>query len=126
MREQDRILKHIALSKFKDTRVVQAIAYHPLLFAKRKMSDPDDYRPVRIRYFGVFVQKYMHNKEMFKKMSYIFNTLKEHPKLIKVFIDPKFSTLDEALDYVKQLIEENNKDALNVVYDVLVKAIEDK
>ena len=124
MKEQDRIIKHISLIKFKDPRIVQAIAYHPLLFAKRKMTDPDDYRPIRIRYFGTFVGKYMRNKEMYKKLSYIITSLKMHPKLIKVFVDPSFENELDVIKYVNQLFNDNNKEAVELVYDVIYKAIE--
>lgn len=131
MKEQDRIIKHISLVKFKDPRIIQAIVYHPLLFAKHRMADPDDYRPIRIRYFGAFVQKYMRNKEMYGKLSYIITQIKLHPKLIKLFVDPDtgsyfFSTELELRKYVNNLFDTNQKDELNNVYDAVFKAIEEK
>ena len=131
MKEQDKIIKHISLIKFKDPRVIQSIVYHPFLFAKRRMADPDDYRPIRIRYFGAFVQKYMHNKEMFKKLSYMVTQLKLHPKLIKLFVDPIsgsyfFSTESEAIKYVTKLFEDNEKEEFDKVYEAIFKAIENK
>jgi hypothetical protein len=131
MRDQDKILKHLSLIKFKDLRVIQAIAYHPLLFAKHKMADPDDYRPIRIRYLGAFVQKYMHNKEMHKKSSYILTQVKLHPKLIKLFVDPDtgdpfFANITEFKRYIDNLFVESKKDDLNELYDAILKAIEDK
>ena len=123
MKEQDRIIKHISLIKSKDVRVVQSIVYHPIFFAKKVMSDPDDYKPIRIRYFGVFVQKYMRNKDMYKKLSYIIKAIKKYPKLIEIFVDPTFSNELDARKYVNKLFDENNKEALTVVYDVVYKAI---
>lgn len=125
MKEQDKLIKHISLIKFKDPRVIQAIVYHPLLFAKRKMTDPDDLRPIRIRYFGAFVGKYMRNKEMFKKLSYVIAALKAHPELIEIFVDPVCATEKEARVYVNQLFDRNDKDSLNAIYDVIYKAIGD-
>lgn len=49
-----KIIKDISLLTFKDERVVQQIAYHPLLFFKQVMEDDYDERAVRIKYFGVF------------------------------------------------------------------------
>jgi len=123
MKEQDKIIKHISLIKFKDPRVIQAIVYHPMLFAKHRMTDPDDFRPIRIRYFGVFVGKYMRNKEMHKKLSYIIAALKSKPEAVKIFVDPSFETDWGARKYVMKLFAENNKDAIEFIYDEMFKAI---
>lgn len=123
MREQDRIIRHISLLNFKDPRVVQQVVYHPFLFAKHRMADPDDYRPVRIRYFGAFVGKFMRNKEMYNKLSYIIQALKDHPELVKIFVDPVFDNDYDARIYVNQLFDDNAKDAVNDIYDVIFKAI---
>ena len=41
--------------KFKvDKRVYKAIALFPLKFVKRKIESLDDWRPIRVRYFGAF------------------------------------------------------------------------
>jgi hypothetical protein len=122
--EQDKLIKHISLIKFKDPRVIQSIVYHPMLFAKRKMTDPDDLRPIRIRYFGVFVGKYMRNKEMFKKLSYTIKCIKEHPELIDIFVDPKFDDDREARLYICKLFDTNQKDSLCAIYDAVAKAME--
>jgi hypothetical protein len=122
--EQDKIIKHISLIKFKDPRIIQSIVYYPFFFAKQKMADPDDYRPIRIRYFGAFVGKYMRNKLMYKKLSYVITALKTHPKLFKIFIDPKFTNEADARKYVNKLFDDNNKEALETIYDAVYKAIE--
>jgi len=123
-REQDKLIKHISLIKFKDPRVIQAIVYHPMLFAKHKMADPDDIRPIRIRYFGVFTGKYMRNKEMFKKLSYIIAALKANPKLIELFVDPTFDNDLDARMYVNNLFDSNDKASMEAIYDCIYKAIE--
>jgi hypothetical protein len=124
MRDQDRIIKSISLLKFKDPRIIQNIVYHPLFFAKKKMADPDDLRPIRIRYFGVFVGKYLHNKEMFKKLNYMVTALTEHPELIDIFVDPKFTNVNDAITYVRNLFSINDKKSSVAVYDAIFKAIE--
>jgi len=122
MTEQERIIKHISLIKLKDPRVVQQVVYHPFLFAKHRMADPDDYRPIRIRYFGAFVGKFMRNKEMYQKLSYIIQALKDRPELIKIFVDPAFDNDLDARIYVNQLFDANAKDSVNAIYDA-IKAI---
>lgn len=123
MREQDRIIKHISLVNFKDPRIVQQVVYHPILFAKHRMADPDDFRPIRIRYFGAFVGKYMRNKEMFKRLSYIIQHLRADPGLVKVFVDPTFTNDYDARVYVNALFDANDKDSINAIYDAIKKAI---
>lgn len=123
---QDQIIKHISLIKFKDPRIIQTIVQHPMLFAKKTMADPDDFRPIRIRYFGVFVQKYMRNKEMFRKFSYIIKALKTNDELYKIFEDPKFENERDARLYVNEIFGNNDKENMLVIYDAIYKAIETK
>jgi hypothetical protein len=76
---EDSIIKDISLRKMKDTRVIKLIAHYPLKFLKDKMQNNADWRPVRIRYFGIFgltkaaKDKWTNNdegtsKEAFKKI----------------------------------------------------------
>jgi hypothetical protein len=41
----------------KDVRLVRAAAHHPFEFFSRVMADPQDHRPFRFRYLGVFFVK---------------------------------------------------------------------
>lgn len=122
MKEQDRIIKHISLVKGKDPRVVQQVVYHPFLFAKHRMADPDDYRPIRIRYFGVFCGKFMRNKEMYQRLSYIIQSLKDDPTLVRIFVDPIFTDDLTARKYVNSLFDANEKDSIISIFDA-IKAI---
>jgi hypothetical protein len=124
MKEQEKLIKHISLIKFKDPRIIQTIVNHPMFFAKQKMTDPDDLRPIRIRYFGVFVGKYMRNKEMFKKLSYVIAALKRHPELTELFVEPSFTNERDARKYVNLLFDNNDRDSLRAIYDAVFKAIE--
>jgi hypothetical protein len=50
-------------SKYKmDKRVIHQICNHPILFTKRCVEGSEQ-RPIRIRHFGVFVQKEKLNKQ---------------------------------------------------------------
>lgn len=40
-----------------DQRVVRLVADYPLKFSRDRMSDPDDWRAIMIRYFCKFVPK---------------------------------------------------------------------
>ena len=56
---QERIIKEIAKKYNLDTRLVKTVVYHPIKFAKTKMENPTNNRPIRIRHFGLFTQKHI-------------------------------------------------------------------
>lgn len=127
MKVQDKILKNISLLKFKDIRIIQKIAYHPLFFTKEKMMNSDDERPIRIRYFGVFMQKYLCNKSMLKKLKYIYNKLRNDPKALEILqqFDSTLTTSEVAQKKVNSIFKSNNKDEIEEIYNILFKAIGD-
>jgi len=54
MLKKDELVKRIAKRKNMDERVVRLIADYPFKFTRDRMSDPADWRAIRIRHFGVF------------------------------------------------------------------------
>lgn len=58
MTREDAIIQDLSLRNSKQKWVIDAIVNHPFLFAKRRMEDPDDLRPIMIVHFGKFVPKY--------------------------------------------------------------------
>lgn len=125
---QNKIIKEISLLKNKDARVVQTIAQHPLLFAKHRLADPDDSRPIRIRYFGAFVVKYMRNKDAYRKTNFIFKWVKERPELYDLFIDEDtggrfFPGERELRRHIKYVLDTNDVDQLDEIYNAISKAI---
>ena len=125
MKEQDKIIKNISLLRFKDLRVVRTIVYHPLLFAKRIMMDPDDNRPIRIRYFGAFVQKYLCNKTFFKKLHRLQALLLTDDRVLLIIqsIDSSIETVREARIYLNTMVSMNQFEKLIKVVDKVFKAI---
>lgn len=55
------IVKKLAKKYNLDTRVVRLIVDYPIKFARERISDDEDNRPIRIRYFAAFVPKKMGN-----------------------------------------------------------------
>lgn len=41
----------------RDARFVRAVAHHPFEFFSKVMEDPQDHRPMRFRYLGIFFVK---------------------------------------------------------------------
>ena len=60
---EELIMKDISLRFYKDMRVIKAICYHPFLFSKKKIEDPNDTRAIMITYFGKFVMKSLKNMD---------------------------------------------------------------
>lgn len=54
----EEIIKQISIQTGKDQRVIKVICEHPFLFSKHVIEDPNDDRPVMIKYFGKFVCKH--------------------------------------------------------------------
>lgn len=57
MTKKEEIVKRLAKKYSMDERVVRLIIDYPIKFAKERISDNEDFRPVRIRYFAVFLPK---------------------------------------------------------------------
>lgn len=58
------IYNQLAKKYNKDVRFIRRITHHPFDFLHKKITDPDDHRPVRLRYVGVFYVKPYWRKEM--------------------------------------------------------------
>ena len=82
---QDELIHNVALSFMKKDWVVKEIVYHPLKFAKRRMEDPDEVRPIRIRYFATFVMKLGKSKEWVKKYSQIYTNYEKYKELVEAY-----------------------------------------
>jgi len=63
--KQKKIGKQLAKKYGRDVRVIEQITKHPFKFLYELMKDPNEYRPFRIPYFGVFVQKDRSNKKKY-------------------------------------------------------------
>lgn len=87
----------------------------------------DDERPIRIRYFGVFMQKYLCNKGMLKKLKYIYNKLRNDSKALEILqqFDSTLTTSEVAQKKVNSIFKSNNKDEIEEIYNILFKAIGD-
>lgn len=64
MQTKNEIIKRLAREEGIDQRVVRLAVDSPLKFSRERMADPDDWRPVMIRYFCKFVPKYGVLKEL--------------------------------------------------------------
>lgn len=61
---QNNIYTQLAKKYNKDVRFIRRVAHHPFDFLHQTISDPDDHRPIRLRYVGVFYVKPYWKKAM--------------------------------------------------------------
>ena len=80
---QDDLIHNVGLTFFKKDWVIKEIAYHPLKFAKRRMEDQTDDRPIRIRYFAAFVLKSVKTKERVSKYKEIYRDYTKYKPVLK-------------------------------------------
>ena len=57
MGKKEELVKRLANKHRLDGRVVRLIVDYPIKFTKERMADDEDWRPIRLRYFGVFLPK---------------------------------------------------------------------
>lgn len=79
---QDDLIRNVGLSFFKKDWVIKEIVYHPLKFAKRRMEDPEDDRPIRIRYFAAFVLKSSKTKERVNKYKQVYREYEKYKDIL--------------------------------------------
>ena len=82
---QDTLIRNVGLSFFKKDWVIKEIVYHPLRFAKRRMEDPLDDRPIRIRYFATFALKSIKTKERVTKYKEIYRNYEKYKKKLESY-----------------------------------------
>ena len=77
---KDKLVRKISKRKEMDERVVRLIADYPLKFVRDKMSNKADWRPIRIKYLGIFALK---KKYWVDGVSPDYNVIKEIPRKVK-------------------------------------------
>jgi hypothetical protein len=121
MLKQDLIIKNLALKYKKDPRIIEAIVYSPLKFAKKVFEDPKDDRPIRIKYFGVFVQKPIFNKDT--RMKKLLEDLrKDIPATLVVMasiLEFPIATADSVNKILDLAEETDDYDKVRMIWDAL-------
>jgi hypothetical protein len=112
---QDDLIHNVGLTFFKKDWVIKEIAYHPLKFAKRRMEDPTDDRPIRIRYFAAFALKSSKTKERVTKFKEIFRNYSKYGPIMKE-MGYEFNT-EEEYRYIVQGIAIKYIYKIDAIYD---------
>lgn len=114
----NRLISGISLEMKLDKRVIREVAFHPLLFYKRKIES-GDMRPMRITFFGAFVPKTKQkNKEA--AMKYIterlLNNIESVWDALPVEMYKEFGGLEEFEEAVREAFEVKDKKFLDKLY----------
>lgn len=118
----DKIIRELAKKYNKDIRVIKEIVYSPLKFAKRKITDDVDNRPIRIRYFGVFVQKEHYTKEtkrMEKRIRELLKNIQEVTIAMMVLLGyslPRTTAKDSATRIIREAEKAKDYEKINDIY----------
>ena len=116
-KNETKIVNNLSLKYKLDKRVIREIAYHPLLFFKRKAESGDN-KAVRIMYWGAFVPKDNYiSKE--RAMIYMANTLLDNlDTLYKIMPEDYHELLENS---IKDALESKNKPFLDDLYAMYKK-----
>lgn len=121
MLRQDIIIRDLAAKYKKDPRIIEAIVYSPLKFAKKVFEDPKDDRPIRIKYFGVFVQKPVFNKDTrMKKL--IEDIRKDMATTLVVMINIlefPINNVESAKKIIDAAEEQDDYDKIRMIWEAL-------
>jgi hypothetical protein len=118
---QDRIIKDIAKKYKLDYRHVKNIVYYPFKFAKAKMSDPLNERPIRIKYFGVFTQKHILNKDFYfkTKTEAMLDSIEDVAVIMSTVLGYQIISLDSAKNIITTALEQKDYEKLQTIWDEL-------
>jgi hypothetical protein len=116
---QNKIIKELAKEYNLDKRTVQMIVYYPLKFAKQKMENPCNNRPIRIRHFGLFTQKHIINKDFLYNLR--ANALLDHINDVAIMMATVLGFTILSADSAKHIIEtalsQKDYDKLQLIWD---------
>ena len=119
MLEQERLIRNIAKKKEMNLRITKTIAYYPLKFAKERMTDLSDDRPVRIRYFGAFVHKYMGSKKYRyeKKADLLLDSIEDVAVMMATILGFQLVNFESAKNIIELAVEQKDYEKIKMIWD---------
>ena len=119
MKVQDEIIGRLAKKYGKDARTIREIVYSPLKFAKRIITNPGDTRPVRIRYFGVFVEKPIQTKLLTfeKRIVILLANIDEVTLIMGAILGFIVPSSFSAAKIIQQASDDKDYEKINLIYD---------
>ena len=119
MKVQDEIIGRLAKKYSKDARTIREIVYSPLKFAKRIITDPGDSRPVRIRYFGVFVEKPTKTKSVMfdRKVVILLANIDEVTLIMGATLGFMVPSSFSAAKVIQQASDDKDYEKIDLIFD---------
>lgn len=119
--QQEIIIKDLAAKYRKDKRVIERIVYSPLKFFKQVATDDVNYRPVRVRYFGVFVQKNTNNKvgRENRHIKYIEDNIIDAAVVMATTLGFQIKDVASARRIITDAVETRDIEKLEMIYTAL-------
>ena len=119
MKVQDEIIGRLAKKYGKDARTIREIVYSPLKFAKRIITDPSDTRPIRIRYFGVFVEKPTKTKQVLfeKKVVILLANIDDVTLIMGTTLGFMVPSSFSAAKIIQQASDDKDYEKIDMIYE---------
>ena len=119
MNYQDKIISNLAKKYNLDSRIVKSIVYSPLKFTNRIVKHNMDMRPIRIMYFGVFMQKERKNKKnrMNRFVEELLNNMDEVIIVMGSTLQFPISTMKGAEKIINDANDSDDYEKIKMIWD---------
>lgn len=116
---QEKLIKELAKKYNKSPEVVKSLVYFPFKFAKEKMENISDDRPIRIRYFGIFRHKYMKNKKYIlrRKSDIMIENLEDVAVMMSTTLGFIIKDFDSAKRIINEACDAEDYDKIELIWD---------
>ena len=116
---QEKLIKDLAKEFKLDKRIINNVVYYPLRFAKAKMECPTNNRGIRIRYFGLFTQKHIVNKDYLYTLR--TNSLLENINDVAIMMGSvlgfQISSEESAKNIISSAFEQKDYEKIQLIWD---------
>ena len=119
MKKNDKIIRELAKKYNKDVRIIEQIVRSPFKFTNRIIQDPYDKRPIRLRYFAVFVQKESYNKEKRLKdmVRILLNNIQDVLVVMVSMLGYSIDSIKSAKRIIEDAVEDKDYEKLKDIWD---------
>jgi len=116
---QDEILKELSKKFNKDIRHIKTVAYYPIRFAKEIIENTLDDRPIRIRHFGVFTQKYISDKDLIMsvRVKHLLNNIENVAIMMATTMDFIIPKISSAKRIIEDIVKTKDYEKLNLIWE---------
>jgi hypothetical protein len=116
---QERLIKELAKKYTLDPRLVKTVVYYPIKFAKSKIENPINNRPIRIRHFGLFTQKHIFNKKYLFELRIValLDNVVDVAVMMATILGFPIVNTDSAKNIIEAIREQEDYEKLQLIWD---------